>query len=151
MELTKRSLRDCLGTNDAGLAKFFNVTPSAVCQWADDDPLPEARQWQAKATRPDLFPMVGADSSATDMAALIDSRMNKRALRAKLGFKTDAPLAKVLGIEPEVLEAWAEEGSVPDSLVGAVLKLLGHGAELDDAPRRPADPDADRIVPVEAA
>lgn len=78
-------------------------------------------------------------------------RMNKRALRAKLGFKTDAPLAKVLGIEPEVLEAWAEEGSVPDSLVDAVLKLLGHGAELDDAPRRPADPDADRIVPVEAA
>lgn len=60
--------------------------------------------------------------------------MNNRALRAKLGFKTGAPLSKALGVEPEVLKAWAEEGAV-----------------RDEVPRSPADPDADGVVPVEAA
>lgn len=53
--ITRRSAREALGTNDAGLARFFGVSPSAVSQWGEDDPLPIARQWQARAKRPDIF------------------------------------------------------------------------------------------------
>ena len=59
--ITKRQARDSLGVNDAGLSRFFKVTHSAVSQWADDDPLPDARQWQLRAQRPDLFPLPSGD------------------------------------------------------------------------------------------
>ena len=55
MNITKRQARDLLGVNDAGLAKFFNVTPGAVSQWADDEPLPELRQLQAIHRAPNVF------------------------------------------------------------------------------------------------
>lgn len=61
MNITKRMVREALkGKNgdharDIDVARFFGVTPGAVAQWGDDEPLPEARQWQAMAMRPRLF------------------------------------------------------------------------------------------------
>jgi len=147
MEITKRALRDALATNDAGLAKFFKVTPSAVSQWADDELLPTARQWQVKALRPD--PAADQPSVKAQIGAEVDSRMSKRALRAKFGFKTDAPLAKLLKLPVEQVEAWPEEQSVP--ALPQVLRLLGVQEMPPAAEATPSDPDADRIINVEAA
>jgi|DEB19_MinimDraft_2_1074335.scaffolds.fasta_scaffold07739_4 DNA-binding transcriptional regulator YiaG len=55
MNITKRTARERLDVNDAGLAAFFNITPSAVSQWGDDEPLPTPRQWELMARKPDLF------------------------------------------------------------------------------------------------
>lgn len=82
------------------------------------------------------------------ISALVDSRMSKRALRARLGLASDAHLAKVLGLPLEDVSAWPEEGSVP--AVPQVLNLLGT-CGLPSAPGQPSDPDADRIVGVDAA
>lgn len=80
---------------------------------------------------------------------LVDSRVSKRALRAKFGFKTDAPLAKLLRLPVEQVEAWPEERSVP--ALPQVLRLLGVQEEQPAAEAAPSDPDADRIINVEAA
>lgn len=56
MNITKRSVRAALGLQfDKDLAEFFGVGKAAVSNWPEDEPLPEARQWQAHALRPDLF------------------------------------------------------------------------------------------------
>lgn len=55
MNITKRTVREALSGKDADVARFFGITAGAVSQWADDEPLPEGRQWQAVALRPDLF------------------------------------------------------------------------------------------------
>ena len=56
MEMTKRNVKAALGyRTDAELARFFDIGRWAVGQWADESPIPEARQWQARALRPDLF------------------------------------------------------------------------------------------------
>jgi hypothetical protein len=82
------------------------------------------------------------------IGALVDSRMSKRALRARLGLSSDAHLAVVLSLPADEVAAWPEEGSVP--AIPQVLKLLG-AQEAPAAPNEPEDPDADRIVNVEAA
>ncbi|SEO63958.1 DNA-binding transcriptional regulator Cro [Luteibacter sp. UNC138MFCol5.1] len=57
MDLTKSAVRSALGfTKDIQLAEFFGVGKAAVSNWPEDELLPEARQWQARAKRPDLFP-----------------------------------------------------------------------------------------------
>ncbi|WP_231111979.1 helix-turn-helix domain-containing protein [Stenotrophomonas maltophilia] len=54
--MTKRAVRKALGfTRDRQLAEFFGVGKAAVSNWPEDDVLPEVRQWQARALRPDLF------------------------------------------------------------------------------------------------
>lgn len=56
MKLTKRNVREALGfTMDRQLAEFFGVGKAAVSNWNEDDELPEVRQWQARALRPDVF------------------------------------------------------------------------------------------------
>lgn len=56
MDMTKRAVRLALGfTLDRQLAEFFGVGKAAVSNWPEDEPLPEVRQWQARAKRPDLF------------------------------------------------------------------------------------------------
>lgn len=56
MNMTKRAVREALGfTLDRQLAEFFGVGKAAVSNWPEDDPLPEVRQWQARALRPDVF------------------------------------------------------------------------------------------------
>ncbi len=82
------------------------------------------------------------------IAARVDSRMSKRALRARLALSSDAHLAKVLGLPVADVAAWPEEGSVP--AVAQVLNLLGTSG-LNSAPDQPSDPDAGRIVGGDAA
>lgn len=67
MILTKRVVRETLGfTLDRQLAEFFGVGKAAVSNWPEDEPLPDVRQWQARALRPDLFPV--PDSSLSEAA-----------------------------------------------------------------------------------
>ena len=40
---------------DSQLADLFSITRSAVCQWPDDEPIPQPRQWQLQVLRPELF------------------------------------------------------------------------------------------------
>ncbi len=83
------------------------------------------------------------------IGALVDSRMSKRALRARLGLSSDAHLAKVLKLPVEQVAAWPEEQGVP--ALPQVLQMLGVAEPAAVAPVAPADPDVDRIVHVEAA
>lgn len=54
--MTKRHVRSALGfTKDKELAEFFGLGKGAISAWAEDEPIPEGRQWQARAVRPDLF------------------------------------------------------------------------------------------------
>ncbi|KAB7769330.1 hypothetical protein [Xanthomonas maliensis] len=54
--LTKRMVREALGfTRDRELADFFKTSKQAVSRWPEDEELPEGRQWQARALRPDAF------------------------------------------------------------------------------------------------
>ncbi len=56
MNMTKKQVRESLGfTLDRELAEFFGVGKGAVSAWPEDEPLPEGRQWQAIALRPDVF------------------------------------------------------------------------------------------------
>lgn len=80
---------------------------------------------------------------------LIDSRMSKRALRARLGLATDAHLAKVLQLPVEQVAAWPEERGVP--ALPQVMKLLGVQAEQPAAEAAQNDPDAERVIQVQVA
>ncbi|MFK3845134.1 hypothetical protein [Stenotrophomonas sp. NPDC078853] len=93
----------------------------------------------------------GATMSAPPVAQirqLVDSRISKRALRQKFGFRTDAHLAKVLGLPLEQVEGWGETDIIP--ALPQVMKLLGH-EEQPAQQHRPQDPDAGRIVTLEVA
>ena len=57
MNMTKAEVRNALGfTMDKELAEFFGVGKAAVSNWQENEALPEVRQWQIRAKRPDLFP-----------------------------------------------------------------------------------------------
>lgn len=92
---------------------------------------------------PAVFGPKPVQSERQAAAALVDSRMSKRALRSKFGFKTDAHLAKVLRLPVEQVEAWPEEQGVPP--LPQVLQLLGVQDQVPAATAAPNDPDADRI------
>ena len=65
MDMTKRAVKEALGIEtDAELARFFDIGRWAVGQWPDDKPIPEGRQWQARALRPDLFGAAGKVEAA---------------------------------------------------------------------------------------
>ncbi|WP_401728600.1 hypothetical protein [Stenotrophomonas muris] len=81
--------------------------------------------------------------------AEIDSRITKRALRAKLGMDSDKHLAKVLQLPVEEVSAWEDEEMVP--ALPQVLQLLGHPEQQELAKPANEDPDADRIAPIEVA
>lgn len=115
-------------------------------------------------SRYDLLPLVfgpspsvgGQPRSAVEktqpeaqVTALIDSRMSKRALRARLGLSNDAHLAKVLDLPVEQVSGWADEDMVP--ALPQVMKLLGHTEQQELAKPTNEDPDADRIAPIEVA
>lgn len=56
MNITKQQVKALLGmTTDVEVANFFHTSKQAVGAWGDDDPIPEGRQWQAIALRPDVF------------------------------------------------------------------------------------------------
>ena len=143
------------------LAEACGTSPEYLWQiasrWRGKRPSPELAATIERETerlgpeRVPKEPLIFGPSAKTNrqaVGALVDSRMSKRALRARLGLGTDAHLAKVLGLPTEEVAAWPEEGSVP--AIPQVLKLLG-APEAPAAPSDPEDPDADRIVNVEAA
>ena len=64
MNMTKREVKTALGIQtDADLARLFGIGRWAVGQWPEDQPIPEGRQWQLRAKRPDLFPMPDASAA----------------------------------------------------------------------------------------
>lgn len=128
------------------VARICQIKPPSVSEWRSTG-IPPARRQYLELLRPDAFG-VEPGPARQAIGALVDSRMSKRALRARLGLSTDAHLAKVLGLPADEVAAWPEEGSVP--AIPQVLKLLG-AQEASAAPSEPEDPDADRIVNVEAA
>ncbi|MGE8252786.1 MAG: hypothetical protein ACN6RE_08995 [Stenotrophomonas sepilia] len=79
---------------------------------------------------------------------LIDSRMSKRALRARLGLASDKHLATLLQLPTAQVEGWPEEGVLP--ALPQIQRLLGGEAKPPN-PVAPTDFDHDRIVPVDAA
>lgn len=83
------------------------------------------------------------------IAAAVDLRMSKRALRARLGLSNDAHLAKVLNLPVEQVSDWADEDIVP--ALPQVMRLLGHPEQQEPAKPANDDPDAGRIAPIEVA
>lgn len=60
MNMTKRQIREALGcTLDKELAEFFGLGKAAISAWGEDETIPEGRQWQARALRPDVIPEPG--------------------------------------------------------------------------------------------
>jgi DNA-binding transcriptional regulator YiaG len=98
---------------------------------------------------PAVFGPMPVQTERQAIAAEVDSRMSKRALRARLGMSSDAHLAKVLKLPTAEVEGWPEEQSVP--ALPQVMRLLGVQETPPAAEAAPTDPDADRIINVEAA
>ncbi|HDS1830697.1 MULTISPECIES: hypothetical protein [Stenotrophomonas] len=82
------------------------------------------------------------------IAAAVDLRMSKRALRARLGIASDKHLATLLQLPAEQVEAWPEDGALP--ALPQIQRLLGGESKPPD-PIAPTDFDHNRIVPVDAA
>lgn len=97
---------------------------------------------------PAVFGPMPVQTNRQAVAALVDTRMSKRALRARLGLSSDAHLAKVLKLPAEQVAAWPEEQGVP--ALPQVLKLLGV-QEQPAAEAAPNDPDAERVIQVQVA
>lgn len=56
MDMTKAAVKKALGfTTDAELSRFFGISRWAVGQWPENEPIPEGRQWELRARRPDVF------------------------------------------------------------------------------------------------
>lgn len=146
----------------AALAEACSTSPEYLWQiatrWRGKRPSPElaaAIERESERLGPLKVPkeplIFGAAESANrkSIAAEVDSRLSKRALRAKFGFKTDAHLAKVLQLPVEQVEAWPEEQGVPG--LPQVLQLLGVQQEQPATDAAPNDPDAERVIQVQVA
>lgn len=145
------------GSGQAGLARLLGVTPQAVNQWVSGNrPVPSRHVLAIESAtgvsrhllRPDVFGNADGQMPVARIGPEIDSRMSKRALRARLGLSADKQLAKVLGLPLEQVEGWPEEGALP--ALPEIQRLLGV-QEQAQAPSAPQDPDENRIIPVEAA
>ena len=94
--------------------------------------------------------VVGQHQSGIAPAPVASSGVSKRALRQRLGFTADAPLAKLLRLPLEQVAAWPDDQPMP--ALPQVLQLLGRGEEpAEPSARADQDPDAGRIVAVEGA
>lgn len=129
------------------VARICQIKPPSVSEWRVTG-IPPARRQYLELLRPDAFDLNEA-GDRTVIGPLIDSPMSKRALRSKFGFKTDAHLAKVLKLPLAEVEAWPEEQGVPP--LPQVLQLLGVQEVPPAGETVRHDPDADRIIDVEAA
>lgn len=154
------------GAGQAGIARLLGVSPQAVNQWVSGiRPVPSRHVLAIEAASgisrhellPEVFgpapgavaPLSSGASSSQAPSVLVDSRMSKRALRARLGLSTDTQLAKVLQLPVEQVSDWADEDMVP--ALPQVLRLLGHTDQQEPAKPANDDPDADRIAPIEVA
>jgi DNA-binding transcriptional regulator YiaG len=127
------------------LAVGMGVTPNAVREilaGRTRSPRAEAA-FRLAAMKPEHY-----GSARAQIGQLVDSRMSKRALRARLGLGSDAHLAKILQLPVEQVAAWPEEQGVP--LLPQVLLLLGV-QEKPAAEAAPNDPDAERVIQVQVA
>lgn len=136
------------GATVDSIAAGMGVTPNAIR---------EILAGRTRAPRADaafrLARMVGEAAAEqpvprAEVGVLIDSRMSKRALRARLGLSTDKQLAKVLKLPIEQVEGWSEEGALP--ALPQIQRLLGV-QEQPQAQPAPHDPDENRYAPLEVA
>lgn len=144
------------------LAEACGTSPEYLWQiasrWRGKRPSPELAAAIERETerlgpaRVSKEPLIFGPSAQCDrqaVGALVDSRMSKRALRARLGLSSDAHLAKVLKLPAEQVAAWPEEQGVP--ALPQVLQLLGVQPEQPAAEAAPNDPDAERVIQVQVA
>ncbi len=131
------------------VARICQIKPPSVSEWRSTGIPPARRQFLALLC-PEAFADVVAERSSAiaHIRQLVDSRMSKRALRDRFGFKTDAHLAVVLQLPAEQVASWPEEGALP--ALPQIQKLLGHEPQAQGA-AADQDPDETRIIPVEAA
>jgi hypothetical protein len=129
------------------VARICQIKPPSVSEWRWTG-IPQARRQFLELLRPDAFGMEG-EPNRQAIGALVDSRISKRALRARLGLSNDAHLAKILKLPVEQVESWPEEQGVP--ALPKVLQLLGHQSEQPAADVAPNDPDAERVIQVQVA
>lgn len=129
------------------LASGMGVTPNAVREIrAGRTRSPRAdAAFKLADMKPDQF----GESPLTHLTALFDTRMSKRALRAKLGLSSDLHLARVLHLPVEQVSGWADDDMVP--ALPQVMKLLGQAEQQEPAKPACEDPDADRIGLIEVA
>ena len=64
--MTKKELFNIVGGGPSAVAKIFGIKPQAVSQWPD--PVPEARVFELRGRRPDLFDDIHAEQQATERA-----------------------------------------------------------------------------------
>lgn len=127
------------------LAAGMGVTPNAVR---------EIRAGRTRSPRADAAFRLAAmkpgelGTSAREVGLEVDSRMSKRALRARLRIASDRHLATLLQLPTEEVEAWPEEGTLP--ALPQIQRLLGTEPQAAAEPAN-EDPDADRIGPVDTA
>ena len=129
------------------LASGMGVTPNAVREIrAGRTRSPRAdAAFKLADMKPDQF----GGPPLNQVTALIDTRMSKRALRARLGLGNDAHLAKVLGVPAGQVASWPEEDALP--ALPQIAELLGHQQAAPITRCEPEDPDAERIISVDAA
>jgi hypothetical protein len=59
---TKKGVKERMGHRfDSELATYLGIKRGAVWAWPEDKDIPEGRQWQLRALRPDLFPLPKPD------------------------------------------------------------------------------------------
>lgn len=63
-QITKERALELFDGNQAALARALKIKPQAVQQWPAGKPIPELRQWQLKALRPDVFGSVRGKKAA---------------------------------------------------------------------------------------
>lgn len=62
--MTKAELFEKVQGGPSAVARIFGIKPQAVSQWPD--PIPEARVFELKGRRPDLFIDVSDDKESAD-------------------------------------------------------------------------------------
>ncbi|EMR0463398.1 hypothetical protein [Stenotrophomonas maltophilia] len=140
--LTASEIIDRLG-GTTEVARICRIKPPSVSEWRASG-IPPARRQFLELLRPEAF----AGSCVAAVRQLVDSRMSKRALRAKLGMDSDKHLATLLQLPVEQVEAWPEEGVLPP--LPQIQRLLGVEPQAA-AEHAIEDPDANRIGPVDTA
>ncbi|WP_414553698.1 helix-turn-helix domain-containing protein [Stenotrophomonas forensis] len=143
--LTDEAIASAVGVRQSTINRIRNGKrrPSYAVGKALVD-LAAARRRKRRPTQPKM----GASRPIKDLGPLLDSRMSKRALRARLGLSTDKQLAKVLKLPVEQVEGWSEEGALP--ALPQIQRLLGV-QEQPQAQPAPHDPDENRYAPLEVA
>lgn len=156
MDMTALDKAVIAAGSQLALAGLLGIKAPSVSGWYERKRVPAERCIAIELAtgvsrhelRPDVFGPAPTASGRQAIGTLVDTRMSKRALRARLGMSSDAHLAKVLKLPAAEVEAWPEEQSVP--ALPQVLQLLGV-QEVPAAQAASQDPDADRIITVEAA